>query len=80
MYVVSLLEVEGSGYPEHQYCSYRGKGIHKRSIKKAVDAARAALRLDRRKGGSRKEPMWTGIPAYDEMIVMHNGKEILWRY
>lgn len=80
MYVVSLLEVEGSGFPEHQYCTYSGKGIHKRSVKKAMDAARKALRRSYRTGGSRKDPMWTGTPTYDEVLITHNGKEFLWKF
>jgi hypothetical protein len=80
MYVVTLMAAQGSGAPEHQYCTYRGKGVSKKSVKKAVEAARTSLRRSYRSGGSLKDPMWTGCPVMDEVRITHNGKELVYDF
>ena len=80
MIVATIVEVEGSGYPKHQHNVYRGKGTHTRSVKKAMDQARTALRRSYRTGGSRREyldGMQWGMPVFSEIRITKNGKEIL---
>lgn len=80
MFVATILEVEGSGWPNHQHNTYRGKGIHARSAKKAMEQARLALRRSYRTGGSRREyfdGMQWGTPVFSEIRITKNGKEVL---
>lgn len=77
MFIATIVEHEGSGYPNHEYCSYRGRAVHKRSAKKAMLMAQRALRHSYRAGGSRKDPMWTGVPILSEMKLTYNGRVLL---
>ena len=79
MIVATILEVEGSGFPQHQHNLYSGKGCHARSVKKAMEAARLDLRRSFRAGGSRGEyldGMQWGTPVYSQVRIMKNGKVI----
>ena len=76
MYSVKIIEVEGSGYPNHEYCQYVGTGMS-RSPKTAMIMARRALRDSFVRGGSRREPMWTGTPVYAQVTILHNNRQIL---
>ncbi len=75
MYTVIITEVEGSGYPEHQYCRFVGTGMG-RSPKKAMIMARKELRKSFLRGGSRRDPLWNGTPVYAETKILRNGREM----
>lgn len=76
VFVVERLEAEGSGFPDHLYNVFRGVGRSRRSVKAAGEAAERALRANFRRGGSRKDADWVGIPTLSVRTVYLNGRVV----
>lgn len=76
VFVVVRLEVEGSGFPDHMYNVFTGEGRSRRSVKAAGEAAKRALRASFRRGGSRKNADWVGIPTLSTQTVYRNGRVV----
>lgn len=82
MIVCTIRDYEGQAFDTETntetYISYNGRGVHLRSVKKAVEAARADQKRDMRRK-SKRYPCG-GVPVLGEMTIIKDGKILLERF
>lgn len=73
MIKVTITDAYGNCGPDMGYETWTGMGMHRRSVKRAVELAKADLARKIRQGGE-----WAacGTPIYWEMRITMNGKTI----